>query len=226
MTTYYSDKDKFLVALDCVIFGFYEGELHLLLLKRNFEPAKGKWSVMGGFLREGESADEAAKRVLFQLTGLENVFMEQVGLFGEVQRDPGHRVLSIAYYALINVNEYDRELVKQYNAHWVEIHKLPPLIFDHDEMVRKARKRMKLKASSAPIGFNLLPQLFTLTQLQRLYEVIYDETLDKRNFRKRVNDMDFIEKTNQIDKTGSKRGAALYRFNEKAYQLKDSKFKL
>lgn len=226
MTTYYSDKDKFLVALDCVIFGFYEDELHLLLLKRNFEPAKGKWSVMGGFLREGESADEAAKRVLYQLTGLENVYMEQVGLFGDVNRDPGERVLSIAYYALINVNEYDRELVKNYNAHWVEIQNLPPLIFDHEEMVRKARKMMKLKASSAPIGFNLLPKLFTLTQLQRLYEVIYDETLDKRNFRKRVNDMDFIEKTTQIDKTGSKRGAALYRFNEKAYHLKDSKFKL
>lgn len=225
MVSYYSNKEKFLVALDCVIFGFYEGELHLLLLQRNFEPAKGKWSVMGGFLKQGESADDAAKRVLTELTGLEDVYMEQVALFGEVDRDPGERVLSIVYYALININDYDRELVKRYNAHWVNIHELPPLIFDHEEMVRKARKRMRMKASSAPIGFNLLPELFTLTQLQRLYEVIYGETLDKRNFRKRVAAMDFIEKTDKIDKTGSKRGAALYRFNDKAY-LKDPQFKL
>ena len=225
MVSYYSNKEKFLVALDCVIFGFYEGELHLLLLQRNFEPAKGKWSVMGGFLKQGESTDDAAKRVLTELTGLEDVYMEQVALFGEVDRDPGERVLSIVYYALININDYDRELVKRYNAHWVNIHELPPLIFDHEEMVRKARKRMRMKASSAPIGFNLLPELFTLTQLQRLYEVIYGETLDKRNFRKRVAAMDFIEKTDKIDKTGSKRGAALYRFNDKAY-LKDPQFKL
>ncbi len=225
MAPFYNDKDRFLVALDCVIFGFYEGELHLLLLKRNFEPAKGKWSVMGGFLHAGESADDAAKRVLHKLTGLQDVYMEQVGLFGEINRDPGERVLSIAYYALININEYDRELVKKYNAHWVEMHSLPPLIFDHHEMVRKARKQMRIKASTAPIGFNLLPELFTLSQLQRLYEVIYDETLDKRNFRKRVNDMDYIEKTDKIDKTGSKRGAAMYRFNDKVY-LKDPKFKL
>ncbi len=225
MVSYYSNKEKFLVALDCVIFGFYEGELHLLLLQRNFDPAKGKWSIMGGFLKQGESADDGAKRVLAELTGLEDVYMEQVALFGEVDRDPGERVLSIVYYALININDYDRELVKRYNAHWVNIHELPPLIFDHEEMVRKARKRMRMKASSAPIGFNLLPELFTLTQLQRLYEVIYGETLDKRNFRKRVAAMDFIEKTDKIDKTGSKRGAALYRFNDKAY-LKDPQFKL
>lgn len=225
MSPFYSNKDRFLVALDCVIFGFYEGELHLLLLQRNFEPDRGKWSVMGGFLRDGESVDDAAKRVLYELTGLEEVYMEQVGLFGEIDRDPGERVLSTVYYALIKIDEYDRELVRKHNAYWVNVHQLPPLIFDHEKMVRKAREQMRFKASTAPIGFNLLPELFTLSQLQRLYEVIYDEPIDKRNFRKRIADMDFIEKTDMIDKTCSKRGAALYRFNDKAYKA-DPKFKL
>lgn len=225
MTTFYNDKERFLVALDCVIFGFHAGELHLLLLQRNFEPAKGKWSVMGGFLEKDESPNDAAGRVLENLTGLNQVYMEQVGIFGEVNRDPGERVLSVAFYALIDINDSDRELVKQHNAYWVNIHDLPELIFDHKKMVKEALKRLRRKASSEPIGFNLLPELFTLTQLQRLYEVIYNETLDKRNFRKRVAEMDFIEKTEKIDKTGSKRGAALYRFNEKAFG-ENSKFKL
>ena len=194
MTTYYNINPKFYVSVDCIIFGFDEGELKLLLLKRNFEPAMGKWSLMGGFVQEDESVDAAAKRVLAELTGLENVYMEQVGTFGDLERDPGERVISVAYYALVNVNEYDREL-------------------------------MKHKASYNPIGFNLLPELFTLTQLQNLYEAIYGEPMDKRNFRKRVAEMDFIEKTDLIDKSGSRRGAYLYKFNDKAYR-KDPKFKL
>ena len=130
-----------------------------------------------------------------------------------------------AYYALININEYDRELVQQHNAYWVNINELPELIFDHAEMVEKARIQMKHKASRAPIGFNMLPELFTLPQLQSLYEAIYGEVMDKRNFRKRIAEMGFIEKTEMKDKTGSKRGAFLYKFNDKAYQ-KDPKFKL
>lgn len=225
MTNYYRSNYKFYIAVDCIIFGFNNGELNLLLLKRNFEPAKGKWSLMGGFVEENESVDDAAKRVLAELTGLNQVYMEQVGAFGEVERDPGGRVISIAYYALINVNEYDRELVRQHNAFWINIDELPPLIFDHEEMVQKARTLMQHKASSKPIGFNLLPRLFTLSQLQSLYEAIYGEPIDKRNFRKRIAEMKYIEKTDQIDKMGSKRGAALYRFNEAIYK-EASKFKL
>lgn len=225
MTTYYSINPKFYVSVDCIIFGFSEGELNLLLLKRNFEPAKGEWSLMGGFVQQDESVDNAAKRVLAELTGLENVYMEQVNSFGEVGRDPGERVVSIAYYALININEYDREAVQQHNAFWVNINEMPDLIFDHPEMVQAARELMKQKASTKPIGFNLLPELFTLSQLQSLYEAIYGEDIDKRNFRKRIAEMDYIEKTDKIDKKGSKRGAALYKFNDKVYQ-KDPKFKL
>lgn len=225
MTTYYNINPQFYVSVDCIIFGFDKGSLKLLLLKRNFEPAKGSWSLMGGFVQDGESVDDAAKRVLAELTGLENVYMEQVGTFGEVDRDPGERVISVAYYALININEYDRNLVQQHNAHWAEINEIPPLVFDHPQMVKQARIMLQKKTSSEPIGFNLLPSLFTLFQLQSLYEAIYGEPLDKRNFRKRVADLNYIEKTDKIDKTGSKRGAALYKFNENAYR-KAPKFKL
>ena len=211
MTTYYNINSKFYVSVDCIIFGFDQGELKLLLLKRNFEPAMGKWSLMGGFVQDNESVDDAAKRVLKELTGLEDVFMEQVGTFGDIKRDPGERVISVAYYALVNVNEYDRSLVQQHNAYWIKIDELPPLIFDHPEMIAKARELMKHQASDNPISFNLLPELFTLTQLQNLYEAIYGEQMDKRNFRKRVAMMDFIEKTDFIDKSGSKRGCSANR---------------
>lgn len=223
--SFYGDKDRFFVAIDCVIFGFHEDELSLLLLKRKFEPAQGMWSLMGGFLQKEESVNDAAKRILKELTGLENVFMEQVGLYGEVYRDPGERVLSQVYYALIKIDDYDRQLVAQHNASWVNISKLPSLIFDHQDMVAEARNKLKIKATTEPVGFNLLPEMFTLTQLQTLYEAIYGEPIDKRNFRKRVAEMDFIEKTDKIDKNGSKRGACLYKFNAKIYK-KDPKFKL
>lgn len=225
MSNYYSSNPKFYLAIDCIIFGFSAGELSLLLLQRNFEPAKGEWSLMGGFVQEGESVDDAAKRVLNELTGLNKVYMEQVGAFGAIDRDPGERVISIAYYALVNINEYDHQLVEAHNAHWVHINELPELIFDHPQMVARARQLMQQKASNQPIGFNLLPRLFTLSQLQSLYEAIYGEPIDKRNFRKRIAEMDFIEKTDKIDKTSSKRGAALYQFNEKVYR-RSLKFKI
>ena len=222
---YYGANPRFYVGIDCIIFGFLKGELSLLLLKRDFEPAQGQWSLMGGFVQENESVDNAAKRVLAELTGLNNVYMEQVGTFGNVHRDPGGRVISVAYYALIDIDEYNRESVRQHNAYWMNINEVPPLIFDHAEMVGKARTLMRQKAAAEPIGFNLLPKFFTLSQLQHLYEVIYGEPLDKRNFRKRIAEMNCIEKTGMIDKTGSKRGAALYQFNEKAYK-ESQKFKL
>ncbi|MBR5803217.1 MAG: NUDIX hydrolase [Bacteroidaceae bacterium] len=225
MTTYYNINPQFYVSVDCIIFGLNEGELSLLLLKRNFEPEKGKWSLMGGFVQDNESVDDAAKRVLKELTGLENVYMEQVGTFGEINRDPGERVISVAYYALINVDEYDRKLVEKHHAKWINIHDLPDLSFDHPAMISKAKELMRRKASLEPIGLNLLPRLFTLSQMQSLYETIQDETIDKRNFRKKVAEMDYIEKTEMIDKSSSRRGAYLYKFNDKAYS-RDPRFKL
>jgi 8-oxo-dGTP diphosphatase len=224
-SNFYSDNPQFYVAIDCIIFGFKNGELDLLLLKRNFEPAKGDWSLMGGFVQKDESVDDAAKRVLYELTGLEDVYMEQVGAFGAIDRDPGERVVSVAYYALLNIDNYDKELVAQHNAQWMDIHHLPPLIFDHAEMVKQARALMKEKSSCEPIGFNLLPRYFTLSMLQNLYEAIYDEPIDKRNFRKKISEMDFVEATDKIDKKTSRRGATLYKFNRKAYR-RTPKFKM
>ena len=225
MQGYYSQHSRFYHAVDCIIFGFSGGELSLLLLKRRFEPGKGEWSLMGGFVQENECMDDAAKRVLAELTGLTNVFMQQVGTFGQVDRDPGERVISTAYYALININEYDRQLVEAHNAYWVNINELPTLLFDHRQMVDRAQLVMKVQAAMQPICFNLLPELFTLTQLQNLYESINGEPVDKRNFRKRVAELGYVEKTKLIDKITSRRGAALYKFNEEDYK-KSLKFKL
>jgi len=218
MTTYYNEHSKFYVSVDCIIFGFDKGELQLLIGKRQMDPGRGEWSLYGGFVQEDESVDDAAIRVLYELTGIKDLYMRQVGAFGQVHRDPGERVISVVYYALINVKDYNNTLLESHGTEWIGINSLPPLYSDHKEMVERALNIMRVKMRSQPIGFNLLPRLFTLTQLQRLYEAVGGRELDKRNFRKRIKEMNFIEKTELIDKTGSKRGAALYRFNKRTYE--------
>ena len=215
--TFYNEHSKVWLSVDCIIFGFDEGKLKILVGKRQMDPGRGEWSLYGGFVASDESVDDAATRTLYELTGLRNLFMRQVGAFGNVDRDPGERVVSIAYYALINVKDYDDELRLSHGVKWVDINELPQLYSDHNEMVNKARKMMQQKLAHEPVGFRLLPALFTLTQLQQLYEAVNGAELDKRNFRKRIKDMDFIEKTELMDKTSSKRGAYLYRFNKRAY---------
>lgn len=225
MTTYYSEYSKVYVSVDCIIFGFDEGQLRVLIGKRQLDPGRGEWSLYGGFVGTNESIDDAANRTLFELTGLRNLYMRQVGAFGSIDRDPGERVISIAYCALINVKDYDDRLREEHGVEWVNYNQLPAMYSDHREMIRKARRMMQEKIKTEPISFRLLPNLFTLTQLQRLYEAVNGEQVDKRNFRKRIKDMEFIEKTELIDKTGSKRGAYLYRFNKNAYN-EDPTFKL
>ena len=223
--TYYSQHSKVWVSVDCIIFGFDEGKLKVLIGRRQMDPGRGEWSLYGGFVAADESIDDAAARTLSELTGLRNLYMRQVGAFGSVDRDPGERVISIAYYALINVKDYDERLRLDHGVEWMNVEELPKLYSDHNVMIRKALKLMRQKLRTEPVGFRLLPDLFTLTQLQKLYEAVNGEELDKRNFRKRIKDMDFIEKTELIDKTGSKRGAFLYRFNHRAYN-DDPNFKL
>ncbi len=225
MTTYYSQYPKFHVAVDCIIFSFEDGKLKVLLQRRPFEPRQGEWSLMGGFVKRDEDIDDAAKRILEQLTGIHNIYMRQVGAFGSVNRDSGDRVISIAYFALLDIDRVNKDLNHENSAHWEDISDLPPLLFDHTEMIQAALKKLRTLISRRPIGFQLLPPNFTLTQLQQLYEAILDYKIDKRNFRKRVSELPFIEKTEGIDKNNSKRGAALYRFNEYAYQLEPN-FKL
>jgi 8-oxo-dGTP diphosphatase len=218
MTRFYKEYDHHLVALDCIIFGFDEGELKLLLLKRRFEPAFGEWSLMGGFLGKSESLDEAAYRILNQLTGLTNIYMKQLYAFGDVARDPGARTISVVYYALIKIDENDRMLAETHGAEWVSINKLPALIFDHSHMVNKALEALRRRTSREPIGFELLPVKFTLPQLQSLYESICGQQLDKRNFRKQILETGLLLKLNEKDKDSSKKGAFYYKFEHKKYQ--------
>jgi ADP-ribose pyrophosphatase YjhB (NUDIX family) len=225
MNTFYGEHSKVWLSVDCIIFGFDEGKLKILIGKRKMDPGRGEWSLYGGFVRSDESVDDAASRTLFELTGLRNLFMRQVGAFGNVDRDPGERVVSIAYYALINVRDYDDILRRAHGLEWMDVNEIPQLYSDHNEMVLKARKMMQQKLATEPVGFRLLPSLFTLTQLQKLYEAVNGVELDKRNFRKHVKEMDFIEKTELIDKTSSKRGAYLYRFNKRVYN-EDPTFKM
>lgn len=218
--TYYSEHEKFHVAVDSIIFGYDEGgrELKVLLLKRNFEPAKGEWSLMGGFLKSSEAVDEAAKRILNQLTGLSDVYMEQLYTFGELERDPGARIVSVAYFALIKIKDSDLELVRNHGATWIPISAMPPLIFDHSSMVERALKKLQVRARTQPIGFELLPDKFTIPQLQGLYEAIYNKPLDKRNFRRKLLSMDLLEKQEEKEKESSRKGAWYYRFDPNKYE--------
>ena len=214
-----------LVSVDCIIFGFEANKLKILLGKRKMDPGRGELSLYGGFVEDDEDLDEAANRTLKTLTGLDNIYMKQVGAFGAVNRDPGQRVISIAYCALINVKDYDETLQELHEQEWVDMDKLPQLYSDHNEMIRKAILMLRRRISTEPLSFNLLPELFTLTQLQHVYEAILGREIDKRNFRKKIKTIDFIEKTDKIDKITSKRGAALYCFNKKVYE-NDPCFKL
>ena len=218
MTEFYKDHTKVYVAVDCIIFGFEADKLKLLLGRRKMDPGRGQWSLYGGFVGIDESVDDAAYRVLKDLTGLKQVYMKQVGAFGAVDRDPGERVVSIAYCALINVKDYDEKLLKEHNVEWVNVDDMPRLYSDHNDMVSEALSILRRRIATEPICFNLLPDLFTLTQLQHVYEAIQGEETDKRNFRKKIKSMEFIEKTELIDRKTSKRGAALFRFNKKAYK--------
>jgi 8-oxo-dGTP diphosphatase len=217
MARHYPHTKRILVAIDCIIFGFDQNDLKLLLTKRSFQPEKGKWSLIGGFVKENESLDDATKRILFKLTGLRNIFMEEVKVFSGVDRDPVERTISVAYYALIKINE-NLKLSAEYGAHWFSINEIPELIFDHRDMVDAAHQKLKSVAKHQPIGFELLPKKLTIPQLRRLYEAIYQEEFDKRNFSRKILAMNMLEKLNEKDKSSSKKGAYLYRFDKKQYR--------
>lgn len=217
---FYSDFPKILIAVDAIIFGFNENEfdLKLLLLKRNFEPEKGKWSLMGGFVAPNESLDQSAQNIVSRLTGLDNVYMEQLFAFGDINRDAGGRIISVAYFSLLKINDHDSKLVKKHGAFWMSLNELPELIFDHHEMVEKALRKLRIRARTQPIGFELLPKKFTIPQLQRLYEAIYQMPFDKRNFRRKLLAMGLLEKLNEKEKLTSKKGAFYYQFNKAKYE--------
>lgn len=214
----YKNHQKILVAVDCIIFGFDRKQLKALFIKRGFEPGKGKWSLMGGFVGKNENAEAAASRVLYQLTGMKDVYMEQLHTFSDVHRDSAGRVISIAYFALINISDYSEQLQQEHEARWFPLNKIPALIFDHKKMVQKAKEHLIEKVATHPIGFELLPPKFTLPQLQSLYEAIYQTSLDKRNFTKKILSMGVLKKLNEKEKESSRKGAFYYVFDNVKYE--------
>jgi ADP-ribose pyrophosphatase YjhB (NUDIX family) len=212
----YSHHEKHFLAVDCVIFGYERDELKVLLYRRGFEPSAGKWSLLGGFVGANETLGDAARRILYNTTGLQNIYQEQVHAFSKPDRDPAGRVISVAYYALIRINQQDSDLVKEHGAHWWPISKLPKLIFDHREMIESSLLSLQKKASIELVGKELLGDLFTMSNLKKLYEAIYQKNLDPGNFRKKILSLGVLMRTSIKDKTDSKKGAFLYQYMEKS----------
>ncbi|WP_420602275.1 NUDIX hydrolase [Flagellimonas sp.] len=215
---WYKGGDKVYVAVDCIIFGFDNGILKLLVFKRRVAPFEGRWSLIGSFVRPNESSSEASQRVLKEITGLDNIYMRELRAYSEVDRDPGARCISIGQYALIRIDEHDKELVESYGAKWYPLDELPSLVLDHERMVADALNRLRTNAQFYPIGFELLPQKFTIPQLQHLYEVIFQKEFDSRNFRKKLLSLGILKKLDEKDKSSSKKGAFLFQFDSNKYK--------
>jgi len=220
----YPIENRILVAIDCIIFGFDGEEIKLLVIKRNFEPEKGNWSLMGGFLHHNEDLEDGAERILYDLTGLKNIYVEQIITAGKVNRDPVERTISVVFFALIGIRDQDQEAVNAHNAHWLSLERKPPLIFDHDDMVAKAIEHLRYKAALHPIGFELLPERFTIPKLQKLYEAIYNVQLDRRNFSRKILSTGLLMDTGEKDDQSSTKKATLYRLDQEKYKNKFSSF--
>jgi 8-oxo-dGTP diphosphatase len=206
------------LTVDCVVFGFDEVELKVLLIRRGIAPFKGKWALPGGFVRVDETVDDSARRELLEETGLKNVFLEQLYTFGAVNRDPRERVVSVAYYALVKLSAHPAAGASDASdAAWFPIAKTPALAFDHSEILETALDRLRGKVRYEPLGFELLPAKFTLSQLQGLYEAVLQTPLDKRNFRKKILAMDLLIPLQEQVRTGAHRPAQLFRFDARKY---------
>jgi 8-oxo-dGTP diphosphatase len=207
------------LTVDAVVFGLDDEDLKVLLIRRDLEPFKGKWALPGGFVRVQESLEDAVRRELREETGVSQLFLEQLYTFGAVDRDPRERVVTIAYYALVKLSDHRiHAATDACDAAWFAVPEARNLAFDHERILALALERLKNKVRYQPIGFELLPPEFTLSQLQRLYETILEMPLDKRNFRKKILSMDFIVALDEVEKDVAHRAARLYRFDRKKYQ--------
>ena len=207
------------LTVDCVVFGYDEGELKVLLIERGLEPFKGRWALPGGFVRVEETLDEAARRELAEEARLNDVFLEQLYTFGTVDRDPRERVVSVAYYALVKLSDHRAKAsTDAANAEWFAISQAPKLAFDHREILAVAFARLKGKVRYQPIGFELLPPKFTLSQLQHLYEAVLETELDKRNFRKKVLSFRLLVPLQETQMAGRHRPDQLFRFDTDKYE--------
>lgn len=206
------------LTVDCVVFALSDDDLKVMLIQRGIPPYKGRWALPGGFVRPDETLDDAARRELREETGLSGIFLEQLYTFGAVRRDPRERVVSVAYYALVNLSGHQaRAATDARDAAWFGVGEVPELAFDHGEILAMALARLKGKLRYQPIGFELLPRKFTLSQLQRLYERVLGRGLDKRNFRKRLLALDLLIDTGESEKDVAHRAARLYRFDARKY---------
>lgn len=207
------------LAVDCVVFGLDDEDLKVLLIQRNLEPFAGTWALPGGFVRVDETLERSALRELAEEAGLTGVYLEQLYSFGALDRDPRERVVTVAYFALVNIRDHTvRATTDARDAAWFAVSDTPTLAFDHDEILAVALERLKGKVRYQPIGFELLPEQFTLSQLQHLYETILERPLDKRNFRRKVLGMEFLAETTETQKAVAHRAARLYRFDERKYR--------
>ena len=209
------------LTVDAVVFGLDEADLKVLLIQRDIEPFAGRWALPGGFVHIDETLDQAARRELQEETGLTKVFLEQLYTVGDVARDPRERVITVTYYALVRLSDHQVQAATDArNAAWFAIDDLPKLAFDHETIVAMALQRLQGKVRYQPIGFELLPPKFSLTQLQRMYEIILERELDKRNFRKKVLSLDILQDLDEVEQDVSHRAARLYRFDERTYRQK------
>ena len=214
------------VATDCVIFGFNGERLQVLLIERGIEPYKGKWAFPGGFLKMGETAEEGALRELREETGLKNAYIQQFYTFSAPHRDPRERVITIAYYALVKIQEV-KGGDDAASARWFPLNEIPPLAFDHDYILRMATKRLREEIHFQPVGFELLPEKFTLKELQSLYEAILGINFDRRNFAKKMLHLEILVEQDETVWPTPKREAKLYKFNADKYEeLKQKGFRL
>lgn len=210
---------KAAITVDNVIFGFDEGDLKILLIKRGEEPFKDYWGLPGYFVTENENLDEAAKRVLGELTGLTNLYLEQVSSFGAIDRHPAGRVVTVAYYSLVKINAFQLKAASiAQKAQWHSLSKDNNLAFDHQEILDACFARLKRRVRTQPVGFELLPPKFTLTELQHLYEAILETDLDKRNFRKKIIAMNLLVDLNEMQEGVAHRPAKLYQFDKEKYE--------
>ncbi len=207
------------LTVDCVVFGHDDEDLKVLLIQRGLPPFEGTWALPGGFVRVDETLEQAAVRELREETGINDVYLEQLYTFGDLDRDPRERVVTVAYYALVNLRDHHvKAATDARRAAWFALDDLPPLAFDHDRILRTAHERLRGKVRYQPIGFELLPEKFTLRQLQHLYETILDRPLDKRNFRKKILGMGVLVELDEIEADVAHRAARLYRFDEQRYE--------
>jgi 8-oxo-dGTP diphosphatase len=207
------------LTVDCVVFGYDAEELKVLLIQRDLEPFMGKWALPGGFVHSDETLDDAARRELQEETGISDLYLEQLYTFGALQRDPRERVVSVAYYALVDLFSHQLSAATDArHAVWFTLDDMPPLAFDHEEILAMAHRRLRGKVRYQPIGFELLPEKFTLTQLQRLYESILGATLDKRNFRKKLLGMELLIELDEVEQDVAHRAARLYQFDAAKYR--------